>query len=630
MDLTAFKSMESASLPVKKGRIVKSMAESTIRDVTDAIVELVTNSDDSYSREEQKGNILSGQIHIFVRRAKGGHCKEVKVVDAAAGMDYKALREAIEFGGETSGFKKGKTVRGFFGRGLKEAIIALGKGAIISLHENVLSVAEIWYDEEKKDPRYDMKVPLMNPPKEKLKEFRFFGDSGTIVNIQITNERKDYIPGPTKIEEHLTKHYSLREINSSPDRSTVLHYSEVGRINEIVAHLKYFFPQGKVVFDKDINVHGDRVHFRIRESTEQLETPRTAHGTAGLLIKAEGAILDNQLFGYEVDPAGLYFFGTITCPGIAKIIRSGDDTIVGQNRGGLAWRHPYCKKLEQVSKEVLLQLIKKKKEELKSEKKTKVSESVEKMLDKLCKKLSDLAKDEVEDNQPGPGEIEHFTIRPLFANIEAAKPRSFGVYAPKYLAEDEGTKFVKFSSSNERIHLINPAVILDYYKKDKEVLAKSFKVVGEIEGETATITASLGNLVSKCEVRVGPLKERKKRKRTKGGGGMFRKIVPARDAEPIQRFNYLEGGIIKVFVKFPGVEKYLGESFENASSPEGRAILAEIIIEAFCRHVSRNRAEKYFPGEMDPLMSDMDRLRKKASLIVYDTIFRADLKDILD
>ncbi|MCJ7804243.1 ATP-binding protein, partial [Patescibacteria group bacterium] len=116
-----FQSAESGQLPVNEGRLIKSLADSTVRGVMDAVVELVTNSDDSYARQEQEGFAPSGRIDVYIDRGLGGHCKELKVIDEAGGMDFQALKKAIEFSGETSGFKEGRSVRGFFGRGLKES-----------------------------------------------------------------------------------------------------------------------------------------------------------------------------------------------------------------------------------------------------------------------------------------------------------------------------------------------------------------------------------------------------------------------------------------------------------------------------------------------------------------------------
>lgn len=634
MASTDFETIESGLLPMKRGRVLKTLADSTIRGVQDAIVELVTNSDDSYAREEQSGKKASGQIEIHISRARGGHCKKIEVVDCAEGMGFQTLKKAIEFSGETSGFKEGRTVRGFFGRGLKESIIALGKGKISTLHNGTLSRTEIYYDPKKRDAVYKLATPIKGIQIEELQKLGFIGKSGTIVEIEVTNEKKDKIPSYSTIEEHITNHYALRDVCSSSKRTLTLQFEELysrGKHGPVFtsSQLRYSKPKGQLIIDEDVKLNGGKVHLRIFESQTQLSSPRNPQGTAGLIVKTEGAILDNKLFGYDSDPAALYFFGKVICPGIAKIIRNGDETIVDFNRGGLDWRHEYNKKLEKKASEILSTLVTKKRKDLKSDKVQKVAVPVQRMLEKLCKELSKLAKDELEESGPGAGETVNLMILPMYANIEPGVPRPLGVYVPKYLSESEGTKIAKLSSSNQDIKIINPKVTLDYYKVDPNVLKTTFKVVGYSEGESTTITAKLGSLTATSEVRVGPLKKKKKRKKKRRTGGLFSKILPAKDEDPIQRFQYLEGGIIKIFVKFPGIEKYLGPNFENVESPEGKAILSDVVIEAFCRHLAMQRAGKYFDEEIDPLLHDMDRLRGKASRIVYDIIFRADLKDLI-
>lgn len=123
-------------LPVNEGRLVCEQAKATVKSILDAIVELVTNSDDSFKTIEQGGErIDKAIIEIKISRAIGGNCKELIISDSAAGMNRDdLLNEAIKFGGETGGRKKGRKVRGFFGRGLKESIIALGEGIILHLN----------------------------------------------------------------------------------------------------------------------------------------------------------------------------------------------------------------------------------------------------------------------------------------------------------------------------------------------------------------------------------------------------------------------------------------------------------------------------------------------------------------
>lgn len=629
-----FQSVESGKLPVNEGRLIKSLADSTVRGVMDAVVELVTNSDDSYARIEQEGKLHSGRIDIHINRGAGGHCKELKIIDEAGGMDYQSLRKAIEFSGETSGFKEGRSVRGFFGRGLKESILALGVGTILSLKNRVLSRALIYYDEGAKESKYDLSAPIQNLSQEELLENNLISDSGTVVIIKVTNSKKDHILGRHNIQEQIIKFFPLRDINSSLKRAVYLHFSDIESKDKYSSDIPVIYkkPEGKLVFDEDRKILNSVAHFKIYESLEQLQTPKNPTGEAGLLIKTEGAILDNQLFGFETDPNGLFFFGEITAPGIAQAIRSGDESIIDTNRAGLAWNHPYNKELEIISKEIIGKLIQERKERLKLEKKVELTEPINNLFNKLCKELSDLAKDELEDKEPGPGEVKTFVIKPLFANIDPESPRTLSVYCPKYLSEDEGTKVVNLLSSNSSIKLLNDSITLEQYKRDQDILKATFKLAGENEGEVALITATLGGVTTNSEVRIHKLGHTidPKKPPSGSGGGVFRKIEPAYDESPIQRFQYVPGGIIRIFIKFPGVGDILGENFESIETQEARVVLSEIIIEAFSRHISRQRVGKYIEEQIDPFTSEMDRLRKKATKTVYNILLRADLKDLLN
>ena len=628
-----FQLSESGLLPVNRKRLIKQLADSTIVNVFDAVVELVTNSDDSYLKLEQDGRAITGRIDIYLTRGSHGQCKELIVSDEASGMGYSDLKRAIEFSGETSGFKEGRGVRGFFGRGLKESIIALGKGEILTLKNNVLCRAEISYSTEKKDAEFNLYDPVGDKTKEELLELGFSGDAGTVVKVTVTNEKKGYLPAKKTLPGQLSCHFALRGILSSAKRTAYLHVEDLDRDDKLRYDLpiKYIPTEGNIIFEEDISINeaGEVVHYKISESNEQLESPKNFYGRGGLLIRTENAILENQLFGFETDPNGLYFFGEIICPGIAKAIRAGDESIVNLNRGGLDWRHEFGKSLEKKSRDILDELIKKRKEKNKANKEIKIDEPLEKMLDKLCRALGDLAKDELEEPEPTPGDIKSFMIRPVAANIEPNVFKTFSVYVPEYLADQEGTKLVNITSSNSNIIVSEESISLQRHKKYSGILKSTFKVLGDGEGEISTITATLGSKTASAEVRVGPQKKGKKRKKlSAGGGGIFTRVIPAIDDNPIQRFNHKPGGIIEIYVKFPGVDKYLSEDLSGAYTPEGKMMLGEILIEAFCRYVARKRSGAA-SSEIDQHMSEIDRLRKKCSAKVYEVIFNSDLENIL-
>lgn len=101
--------------------------------VEKALVELITNSDDSYVRLEQAGTAVSGVITIHYERHQNGAM--LVVSDQAEGMTWQRACANLTYGGAHSPLARGEgSGRGYFGRGLKQAIYGLGYGWIETIH----------------------------------------------------------------------------------------------------------------------------------------------------------------------------------------------------------------------------------------------------------------------------------------------------------------------------------------------------------------------------------------------------------------------------------------------------------------------------------------------------------------
>jgi hypothetical protein len=211
---------EEQDLPTDS-RIQIQLSYGTIRYLYDAVVELVTNSDDSYKRLEEEGNSTKGEIKIRVRRLKGGRCDILEVIDFAEGMDKEQLKKALKFAGEASGFEEGKSVRGLFGRGLKEAILALGKGEIYTIKDDKLSKAILWAGH--KGGKYRPPKESHISSKEEREELGIIEGNGTVVRITVTNE-KIKCPDYKTFWPQIANHYALRDINSAANRKVILQF----------------------------------------------------------------------------------------------------------------------------------------------------------------------------------------------------------------------------------------------------------------------------------------------------------------------------------------------------------------------------------------------------------------------
>jgi len=197
---------ESQSLPISQN-IVKQMSFSTIRNITDALVELLTNSDDSYIRLEQENITVNGLIGVWIQRLKGGLVEKLIIKDFAEGMDRTKLEKAIIFAEQASGIKEGKSVRGFFGRGLKEAIIALGLGRVDTIKNGTFDSAEVWWDKQKNSGQYRLLKQPIKADQDIRNKIGIPSGNGTVITISADNPKMK-CPDYDTFKYHLSWHYA--------------------------------------------------------------------------------------------------------------------------------------------------------------------------------------------------------------------------------------------------------------------------------------------------------------------------------------------------------------------------------------------------------------------------------------
>lgn len=605
-------------LPINP-RLIEQLAKTTIKNLIDGLVELITNADDSYKRLENEGKNTKGEIEIFLNRKKGGICEKLIIKDYAEGMTQEYLeKKALVFAGDTSGYETTKTVRALFGRGLKETIIALGEGRIITVKDKKQCSTSLWIDEKTKKSQYD---------NEQLKNLVETNENnGTVVDISIQNESIK-IPEFDKFKEQLSKHLSLRDINSSSKRNIKLTFVDVKRGNkQISTQIKFSYPTGKKIFEKEITLSNNegKATVRIYESDNQLDFQKNNPlGLAGILVKTNGAILDNQYnqSQYSSDPAALYFFGEIICYDLDDKIRKEEIGIINPTRGGLEWRHDYCQMLSNTIDKILEPFISEKRKNLEKKPDKAVKETTNKMLKKLCNLLNELAKNELEGEfEPPPDtppDINDLTIIPSIANVQLDKPRILLIVAPTEIVDKEGTEIQIHSDNSKEIYSLTSTTKLEKSSKYPEKLwSKYFKVVGTIEGAEATITVQLGSRTVSAKIKVAPPKEIGKRKPKRKGGFITEIKLDENNikGENQRVFYESQTGIIWINVNFPSTNKFIKSGFEGIENETGKLLVAELVGEAFCKQLARTKIETdiKIPGnEIDSFNLAINEMQKK-------------------
>ncbi len=629
--------MSAQLIPYSKdSRVLIQQAEATIQNLPDAVVELITNCDDSYNRLKNTKQPC-GKVELYVSRESGGRCRTFWIKDYAEGMNRGKLEKAITYGEESSGFVEGKSVRGLLGRGLKESIIGLGEGIILTRKDGVLNIVKIW--REGKYAYYDfIERESVEQNDQDTNDFINSKESGTFILIKIKNE-KIKIPEEDKFTLQITDHYALRNINSSKNREVILAFEDLRRRLKKSSPVRFIPSDGELIVNESLSLpgYGDLIQIKIWESPVSLNSQPVRYdpfSRAGILIKTEDAILDNQLFKYDGDPAAYYFWGEAYCNGIVPKLREAakqgkESEIIDLTRKGLNWKSDYCETIKKTIEKQLTPLIQKKKKELEKGDKKEVSKSTKSVLKNICKLLDKLAKKEFKEWEgPVSKEFPELTLVPAYANIEINKARPLSVYALKELIKSSGAK-ISVTSDNGDIRILFPGtkrlglswnIDLDRHPTNPNVWYKFFKVIGREIGKEAFISCKLGNQKAEAVVKVvQPIEEKEpKKKRKRKKGGFISDIVPNTISNPIQRVEYEENsGEMKIYIKFPSVQRYLTSDLKEIEFREdSRTILAELVGEAFCKVLARRKLETSgtfggTEGQIDAFNSEVNNMQKK-------------------
>jgi len=601
---------EVRPLPIDPN-IVAQLAQSTIKSVVEAAVELVTNSDDSYRRLEESGVEVDGTIDVHVIREKGGACRLLEVADRAEGMDSAALEKAVTFAAQSSGFFQGRSVRGLFGRGLKEAIIGLGSGEVHTVRNGRESAVKIFM--EGGQPKYQIlrkdRDALGQPP-------------GTRVIVEVL-DNKVQCPTFDVLHRQLSNHFALREIIQSPNRRVNLKLDDSGRkrkrgAGELkqIRRLSFQAPAGTLVVSRAVDVPElGQVAVSIYESDEKLDfKPFDPGSVAGIVVKTEGAVVDSRLFGYENDEASHYFFGTVDCPEIARCVRSGDYGILDPNRSGLDWRHQRCRALDAAVKDILRPLVERKRKQLAGSVGRPVRDEYKRKLRDVCRLLNSLAQSELEDLPEwgsGGTEVTTLIIRPETGYADPNMPRTFFVYLPAAVVNGTPVVSIELVDQKGNVSVSQSSVVLVQRGKRPDLWSGKFEVLGHSYGDEALIKAAFDGLEDIAQFVVRSPGQSRRSSLAGTARGLFRDIQFDNTPEPIQRVSFTDG-IIKVYVRFPALSRYISASGEGIDSEKGSLMLAELVAEAFSREVSRRRLETVAPpipgNEIDNYVSEVNQL----------------------
>jgi len=466
-----------------------------------ALVELITNADDSYIRLEDENKPHNGLIEIVYK--KDGHCGIFAVRDHAEGMSIDDVRNGFKkYGAATSGLTTGKRVRGYFGQGAKDALASMVDGKICTFKDDKYTECRIFIEDNK--PMYEIIDTFQCMTG--LRNIHGIDRNGTVAYFKADPKRSIKVPQLNTVHEELANNFLLRKIMTNPKRKVMVVDNE-----GITRQLRYQMPKGKEILSEDFFVtysdFGDfPVHISIwRAERELTQTGDDRHGGL-LLVDDEDSVLGISLFRYDHEPLAARFFGEVRI-GRFRVLLEKEEAVLGEERDGLVTRHPFCEMLiteieKRIEKQVREEKIRKQKEA-----QSKIDSEEATRYRKACSILNKIAEVEVQDvtnlGQNPTDKLEEppdgFCLYPPSAQITVSKRYAFELRINRNIVRCGS--IIKVICTNQKIRVLTPEIHIETEEND-DIISKYITVEGTEPNIDGKLRATTGSKLSESKIYV--------------------------------------------------------------------------------------------------------------------------------
>jgi len=618
-------------------RVALQQADQAIRkDVLRALVEIITNSNDSYSRLEDEGLPATGEIIIDILRKHKNSV--IRVRDFAEGMDDIRMDVVVgTYGEATSGLKEDMHVRGMWGRGLKDAIFGLGYGYVNAIKDDNLYRSSLLLKEGV--PTFNLDDPI--PATEELRAKHGI-PAGNGTEIEIIVSREDVkMPQFENLRNYLQRHFELRTIMGNPARLIILrNLSSLHKVKHEYV-LSYKPPRGEMVLDEHFEIEGfpATAHLQLLRSKVQLSTrgEEGDYADAGLLVISKETIISLTMLKFENDPYASFFYGSIECDYLHDLLKN-DEPVLTATRDGVNWTLPFARALKQAVESRIEPLVQIEREHAMQDEQLKLDKRLRKKLDKTIRELNVIASSELSDRRGGS--LDENKTEPLPAGLEFVAERvsvQTGQMVTLTLRAQLSNRIydgatVLVVSDNPEVDVLTPRVQVKALKDHPGVGVAKVQVEGKQVGNEGVVTAYVSDQKSQAVVQVRSRKEALEDHQPRKHHGLFTDIRFDDRMDPRQRV-YLDrvNSTIVVATAAPSVKRYLDGQHRLDTSAQGQVLLAELITEAVCREIARQGVESgrfLAPegSEADAIQSHFIRLQNRYAHLIHEVIVKMDEK----
>lgn len=382
-----------------------SILEMIQGNVTKALIEFITNSDDSYARLEARDQPVTGRIQVDVRAGEGGF---IRITDDAEGFDGKGLDDRFgTLGLDMSGHESGVDVRGFFGDGLKEGVLGLKRGGILkTIRDGKFAQAELMWEGNK--PVYRLRQP---PTPVTPAQRRELGLQGNGTQLTVLLDTDVSIPQHARLLTQLSRHFALRDILQNPARKLILR-----RLNpreKVVSQDDAVYREptadeqfGTKTISGTVPEYGVPFTITLKRSTEPLSGQEDGQLRAGgLLIRSRRAILEITFGPLDNRPGTEHLFGYLDCPHLYERLH-GEDVVVNKNRSGLNRQNDFVRALLTEAAQLLAPFVQEEVARAQSADAQPLDPKSRRKLDDLKNELNRIARLELEEQGDEEGDAE--------------------------------------------------------------------------------------------------------------------------------------------------------------------------------------------------------------------------------
>jgi hypothetical protein len=614
--------MAVSSLPVDQ-RVI-DIDSRRFSSIEKALVELITNSDDSYSRLESQGMPAGGKVLITYERHQNGAI--LTLTDHAEGMWFERIKSVLSYGGAHSQLAQGHTGgRGYFGRGLKQAVYGLGHGWIESIYSGMYARVDLFrgesgeylYDDwdkgrEVKETDYRrLDIPA--------------GSNGTRITIVVENPLTN-IPYYSSLLKTISNNFYIRDILN---RRSV----EISNINpsakmEPSMVIRYEEPESQILLGPNdlvtFGYEGENYEFEItlKKALNRELVLRGNERTNGLIVVSGTAVLDCQFFQYENQLGTEYLYGSVSCPSLSEMLAKGLP-IISDERDGLNMKDPFVIAFSDSVSKMISSFVKNEQLRLSHFDHASTSKRTTEMIQKVLMKMNEIANDQLGIYiQPGPGigfeaEKEVLRFSTPFYYRKVSHPFRVTVYVDKsqLSAKDILAFEYDLPDSMDAVPDIESMVVSDL-PEDGRI---QWEVTGSEIGDKGKIKVSCGAYNATSEIVIAEDASGKgyghpgvKAKRGNGGNSvsLFRGYDLRNLNNEMVRAEYSpEERLILINTEAPTVRLYV--SGQGHFKDGARLLLAELLLDVITDELARyyvdRTAEKGQPEAYDQAKQDLIR-----------------------